>query len=89
MSTGQARNLGIFNMKRAAISIDDPANNIGRGRVENIIVDNCGQGIEANDAYGFELVNGLISRCRDAFRAYNHVYFRLRNVLVWNCQNAV
>ncbi len=83
-----ARNLGIFNMKRAAISIDDPVNNIGRGRVENIIVDNCGQGIEANDAYGFELVNGLISRCREAFRAYNHVYFRLRNVLIWNCQKA-
>ena len=75
-------------MERAAISIDDPGNNIGRGRVENLIVDRCGQGIEANDAYGFEVVNGFISRCPAAFWAYNHVYFRLRNAVIWDCQTA-
>ena len=84
----RARNLAIFNMERAAISINDPLNNIGRGRVENLIVDRCGQGIEASDAYGFEVVNGFITRCRAAFWAYNHVYFRARNVIIWNCPTA-
>lgn len=81
----QARNLAIVNMERAAISIDDPGNNIGRGRVENLIVDGCGRGIEANDAYGLEVANALITRCRKAFWAYNHVYFRVRNVVIWSC----
>ncbi len=86
MSTGRLDDLAILDMERAAISINDPANNIGRGRVDNLIVDRCGLGVEANDAYGFELVNGFISRCRTAFRSYNHVYFRLRNVIVWDCR---
>lgn len=83
-----ARNLVILKMERAGISINDPGSNIGRGRVENLIVDSCDRGIEANDAYGFEVVNGFISRCRVAVRAYNHLFFRLRNVAIWDCRAA-
>jgi CHAT domain-containing protein len=83
-----ARNLAILNMSRAAISINDPANNIGRGRVENVIVDHCKQGVETNDAYGIEVVSCLISRCQAALWAYNHVYFRVNHTLVWNCRTA-
>ncbi len=84
----QARNLAIMKMERAGISINDPGSNIGRGRVENIIVDSCGRGIDANDAYGVEVVNGFISRCSEAVRAYNHLFFRLRNVAIWDCRAA-
>jgi CHAT domain-containing protein len=83
-----ARNLAIFNMERAAISINDPANNIGRGRVENIIIDSCRFGIETNDAYGLEADNCFLTRCRSAFRSYNHVFFRVNHALVWDCQTA-
>jgi CHAT domain-containing protein len=83
-----ARNLAIFNMRRTAISINDPANNIGRGRVKNIIIDRCRYGIETNDAYGLEADNCLLTRCQSAFRSYNHVYFRVNHALVWNCLTA-
>jgi CHAT domain-containing protein len=84
----QARNLAILKMERAGISINDPGSNIGRGRMENFIVDSCARGIEANDAYGFEVSNGLISRCGAGVWAYNHIFFRLRNVAIWDCQRA-
>jgi len=83
-----ARNLAILNMDRAAISINDPANNIGRGRVENTIIDHCRVGVETNDAYGIEVANCLVARCQAAFWAYNHVYFRVHNAIVWDCRTA-
>ena len=72
-----AHDLAILNMRYAAISINDIKNNIGRGYLYNIIVDNCFYGLNTNDAYGLEIKNCLVTNCFSAFSGFNHVYFIL------------
>jgi len=82
-----AHDLAILNMSRGAISINDVSQNIGRAYLYNIIVDNCFSAFNTNDAHGLEIKNCFITNCFIAFSGWNHIYFNVDQVKIWQCEN--
>jgi tetratricopeptide (TPR) repeat protein len=80
-----AHDLVILNMVGAGILVNAMAGNLGEAVVTDVIVDRCRTGLETNDARGIDAKRCLISNCRYAFTGYDHIYFRVDQVQVWNC----
>jgi CHAT domain-containing protein len=81
----RAHDLALINFHESGISINDFANNNGSGEFKNIIIDNCGTGINTNDANSIEIENALIFNCDSAFVGSNHINFHVAHTLTWNC----
>jgi CHAT domain-containing protein len=82
-----AHDLVILNMSGAGISVDAREGNFGEAVVRDVIVDRCNHGLETNDARGIDVKRSLISNCGYAFAGYDHIYFRVEQVQIWNCES--
>ncbi len=81
-----AHDLVILNMSGAGISVDAREGNIGEAMITDVIVDRCSAGFQTNDARGMDVKRCLISNCHYACAGFDHIYFRVDQTQIWNCE---
>lgn len=81
-----AHDLVILNMAGAGIAVNAREGNLGEAVVRDVIVDRCSTGFQTNDARGMDVKRCLISNCYYACAGFDHLFFRVDQVQIWNCE---
>jgi len=81
----EGRNLALFWMERG-IAIDDRKNRWGAARLVDMIVDGCSAAFVTNDARSFDISRALVVNAETAFAGSNHLSFKARDIVAWNCR---
>jgi CHAT domain-containing protein len=80
----QGHDLALVNLG-VGVSVNDRETNIGQAVLFNIIADHCGTAFETNDAHGLEVGNSLIAGAATAFAGFDHLYFRVDDIIALSC----
>ena len=80
----QGHDLALVNLG-VGVSVNDRETNIGKAVLFNIIADRCETAFETNDAHGLEVRNSLIAGAATAFAGFDHLYFRVDDIIALSC----
>jgi CHAT domain-containing protein len=80
----QGHDLALVNLD-VGVSVNDRETNIGQAVLFNIIADHCGTAFETNDAHGLEIKNSLIAGAVTAFAGFDHLDFRVDDIIALSC----
>jgi hypothetical protein len=78
--TWTARNMIVRNMAMpngTAFEINDAITRTGSAEISNVVVENCNDAFNTNDADGFTIRNSSVINCNKAFVGHNHNFFEV------------
>ncbi len=84
----QGHDLALVNLA-VGVSVNDREKNVGEAVLFNIIADHCGVAFNTNDAHGLDVRNSLIAGARTALVGFDHLHFRVEDLLALNCGTLV